>query len=381
MCDTFCGVGPAGTLFAKNSDRPPVEPQVIEQHEARPAGSKPRRMQHIEVDDGPAHAVVLSRPTWMAGAEHGVNEHGLAVGNERVYSRRDLTGAPALVGMDLVRLTLERARTADEGIDVLTSLLASYGQGGTCSATSDDPYDSSFLLADPRGGWVVETSGRDWAARRIEVGAAISNRYTLGSQWHRAADTVPAGTDVGRWHDPRVDTRLADHRLAVTSACAGDRPTPVEAVAALRDHGPGEPLPQSVGEDLSGVTVCMHVRGSLATTASMVADLATEASPRLWLCLGSPCVGVYVPTRVDSVPAVLGAEDRWRQAAALRDRVEADGPALAPIRGVLDPLEAELWQQADELHVRTDDPAAHAAMADGAASRVDDAVVSLLAAS
>ncbi|MCJ7672781.1 MAG: hypothetical protein MUP67_12170, partial [Acidimicrobiia bacterium] len=89
MCDTFATVGPRGALVAKNSDRSPREPQIIEWHPARPAAG-PLATQYLTIPDAPAHGVVLSRPTWLFGAEHGVNEHGLVSGNERVYSRRDL---------------------------------------------------------------------------------------------------------------------------------------------------------------------------------------------------------------------------------------------------------------------------------------------------
>ena len=104
MCDSLCIVRPVGTLFAKNSDRPVGEAQVVEWHPSRPSSGSVRT-QYLELDDAGACAVVGSRPTWLWGFEHGVNEHRVAIGNERVWTRDDpLTGPPALIGMDLVRL-------------------------------------------------------------------------------------------------------------------------------------------------------------------------------------------------------------------------------------------------------------------------------------
>ena len=39
----------------------------------------------------------------------------------------------------------------------------------------------------------------------------------------------------------------------------------------------------------------------------------------------------------------------WRAADALRQRVDADPGAIGPIREVLDPVEEELWSEADEI--------------------------------
>ena len=85
MCDTFARTGPAGTLFAKNSDRPRNEAQVVRWHPPRPAGAS-LHTQYLTIDDAPTHGVMLSQPTWLWGAEHGVNEHGVAIGNERVWA-------------------------------------------------------------------------------------------------------------------------------------------------------------------------------------------------------------------------------------------------------------------------------------------------------
>jgi hypothetical protein len=61
-------------------------------------------------------------------------------------------------------------------------------------------------------------------------------------------------------------------------------------------------------------------------------------------------VSIYVPVFPPlTVPAALGDPGTWHRFDALRDRVERDGPQLAAIRAVLAPLEAELWDEADEL--------------------------------
>lgn len=49
------------------------------------------------------HAVVLSRPSWLWGAEMGANEHGVCIGNEAVWGREEICDGEALLGMDLVR--------------------------------------------------------------------------------------------------------------------------------------------------------------------------------------------------------------------------------------------------------------------------------------
>ncbi|XP_013374849.1 PREDICTED: secernin-2 isoform X4 [Chinchilla lanigera] len=173
-CDCFVSVPPASAIpaviFAKNSDRPREEVQEVV---FLPAGTHApgSRLQctYIEVDQVPkTHAVVLSRPSWLWGAEMGANEHGVCIGNEAVWTREPVQGGEALLGMDLLRLALERGSTAQEAMLVITGLLERYGQGGSCR---EDPepfcYHNTFLLADRTEAWVLETAGRLWAAQRI----------------------------------------------------------------------------------------------------------------------------------------------------------------------------------------------------------------------
>ena len=73
---------------------------------------------------------------------------GLCVGNEAVGTVEPDSEGEALLGMDLVRLALERATTAREGVEVITALLEAHGQGGGCAEGDDWTYHNGFLLAD-----------------------------------------------------------------------------------------------------------------------------------------------------------------------------------------------------------------------------------------
>src|SRR5580692_11715020 len=210
MCDTLCAPGPRGMVFAKNSDRPPGEVQIAWPFGRRASAGCSLRTQYLSIGDTGAHAAFLSCPTWLWGAEHGVNEHGVAIGNEKVSTTHDSGSAkPALIGMDLVRLGLERARSAEEALNVLIDLVATHGQGGIADATRQEAYDSSFLVADPTSAVVLETAGRDWVAAPFAGGTAISNRITLGTEWTRSSRRLAPGDDFGRFHDPSEPTGYA----------------------------------------------------------------------------------------------------------------------------------------------------------------------------
>src|SRR3954469_22506864 len=374
-------------VFAKNSDRPPDEAQVLLAHAAR-TGSATLRTQYLEIDDTGAVPFVGSHPTWLWGAEHGVNEHGVAIGNERIWTTdHPRAQAVGLIGMDLVRLGLERARTADDALSVMTAALAEHGQGGSGERDHDAPYFSSFLIADPHGGWLLETSARTWAARPVGDGAAISNRVTLATDWTVASSDVEPGASFDQWRSRTIRTSIADRRVAATRACVARGPgaSVTDVVAALRDHGrgpwadpaaPDNPVPRTRYDDDRHVTVCMHLTDDQATTASFVTELRVGAPARVWACLGSPCVSVYVPVFAPVVPKILSDPAQWPRFARLRDRVESDANALAAVRTVLAPLERDLWDEADAIDANGTD-AARRTFASTATKRVDAALTAL----
>src|SRR5436309_2571613 len=202
MCDTLVALGRAtgdGTsLFAKNSDRPPRECQRIVQLPRRAGGRV--RCQYVEIPDVPETAAVVgSQPYWLWGFEHGVNEHRVAIGNETVYTK-ELLGLVGLTGMDLVRLGLERGRTASEALEAMTDLIETHGQGGSGHAHMEWPYHNGFLIADPTCAWILETSGRHWAAKPVADLGHVTNGLALGTDWTRgAADVTRFAVERGWW--------------------------------------------------------------------------------------------------------------------------------------------------------------------------------------
>jgi dipeptidase len=157
-------------IFGKNSDREPNEAQALEYH---PAGFYPGKTElqctYIRIPQvKETYAVIISRPFWMWGAEIGINEKGVAIGNEAVWTKMEISKKGGLTGMDLLRLALERSATAEQALETLTGLLSDFGQGGICGYEDKKmAYHNSFIMADAYEAWVLETAGNLWAAKKI----------------------------------------------------------------------------------------------------------------------------------------------------------------------------------------------------------------------
>ncbi len=300
VCDTLVTVTDEGVLFAKNSDREPDEAQVLDWRPAEDhVAGEPLRCTWIEIPQvGRTHAVLLSRPWWMWGAEMGVNEHGVAIGNEAVFTTEP-DGDPALLGMDLLRLALERAASAEAATGVIVDLLERFGQGGPCSAVRPDfTYHNSFLIADGEQAVVLETAGRRWATEVVAHGArSISNGLTIPGFADAHARRVRGGVAACTIRQGRTTTSAAAAR------------GPADLMAALRDHGPApSPRWSLVNGAMSGP--CVHAGGTVVvtqTTASWVSELAGPASRHWATATAAPCTSLFKPVHVDQ-PVDLGGE-------------------------------------------------------------------------
>jgi dipeptidase len=214
MCDTMVALGnttkDGSVIFAKNSDRQPNEPHIViriprKKHEK---GQK-LRCTYIEVEQSDeTYEVLLLKPSWIWGGEMGSNEFGLTIGNEAVFTK-EKQGEQALLGMDMLRIALERCKTSEEGLNMLIYLLEVYGQGGNCGYEKKFTYHNSFLIADRNSAWVLETAGKYWAAEKVKDIRSISNCLSIGKDYDRHhPDLIKHAVDKG-WCKGEEDFHFA----------------------------------------------------------------------------------------------------------------------------------------------------------------------------
>jgi dipeptidase len=343
LCDTVVVVREGGVLFAKNSDRAPNEAQILDWQPRRshPSGST-LRCTWLEIPQvETTWAVLLSRPFWIWGAEMGTNEHGVTIGNEAVFTNQPYA-SEGLLGMDLLRLGLERAFTAREAVDVITGLLETHGQGGDHAFERRGPanrYHNSFIVADPERAYVLETAGREWALEEVQGARSISNALTIEEFRHRHARRLKS------WAISASSRRVCTTRAARAAGNAA------AMMRLLRDHGNDCDWPRYgvLSGAMSGP--CVHpggVANADQTAGSWVSELRPGNLQHWATGTAAPCLGLFKPVSVEE-PLDLGPEPReradaeslWWRHEVLQRRVMEDPERLAALFiGERDALEA-----------------------------------------
>ena len=380
MCDTIVATSEAtadgATLFGKNSDRDPNEAQGVC---FIPASDNARdsvvKCTYIEIPQvAHTHAVLLSKPFWMWGAEMGANEHHLVIGNEAVFTKVPYEKEPnSLIGMDLLRLALERAATAREAVDAITGLLETHGQGGNCGYTHGLYYHNSFLITDPKDTWVLETAGYHWAAKQVSGVYTISNAITLGNDFDLSSpDLVSYAVergwckgrddfDFGRCYSDFLYTRFSDSRsrqcrtFDLLSPQSGSL-TVESIMQVLRDHGSDNYRPD---KGIFGVQVCNHASfGPVridGTNSSLASHLNPDHPTHFITGTAAPCTGIFKPVWVDAPitdydPQPTGTYDEatlfWRHEALHRTILRDFQHRLSLIQPERDGLETQFVQGA-----------------------------------
>lgn len=377
MCDTILATPTCSDegfmLFGKNSDRQRNEAQAVEYFAGAEHGpGATLKCTYIEIPQvRRTHTVLLCRPFWIWGAEMGANDHGVVVGNEGLYARSPPPEAAALIGMDLLRLALERASTAAQAVDVVTTLLERHGQGGNCGHTTPSYYNNGFMIADAREAFVLETVGREWLVERVQGVRAISNRYSIDRMPLRVSAGLPALVRDSGWSDesePRYADAITDPNkehignAGARSACSTsllnslDRQVSVrDMMSILRDHGSGHQFhPQWRAECAVRRTLCMHAGTADRpgqTVGSMVSELRGNGAVHWVTGTAAPCMAVFKPVLMNAALPGHGPlpNDRfdlrtlwWRHERLHRAALSGDFAGfLDAIRPERDALEAD----------------------------------------
>lgn len=368
MCDVQVLRTTRGWLFAKNSDREAAEPQPLERI-AAVRGDKAAKLRATYIDvpqTANRHAVLLSRPTWMWGGEMGLNDRGVAIGNTAIFTKT-ATLNRALLGMDLLRLALERGDDAEHAMAVIIEHLERYGQGGPCGYRNKGfRYDNAFLIADPHQAWQLETAGCHWAARRVQGFGAISNCMSIGSDYDRISNSAADYARAQGWWRGRGEFNFAaafeTHAMPILSgarmrrrlslqclnaaAAADAEGSPAGAATAavmmahLRRHGGPGSAPHHNHD------VCMHAAGKLTrpsqSTTAMVADLSADGAYVWATATSATCRSLFRPVAFDDYAWSVLDPELWLRHESIQRRMALDLLDETTFRHERDALEARL---------------------------------------
>ena len=310
MCDNFVVFNQTAghSFFAKNSDREPGELQVIE-YSADPAlefKEKPYIEAHQTYlqNSFPVLCKVfpkfhnqfkalISRPAWIWGAEMGVNEYGLAIGNEAVFSK-EKAPSKGLLGMDILRLALHNNKTAKEALHFIINLMKEYPQGGDGGYRHSMKYSNSYLLKDATEAYLLETSLHHWAVKKIETNASISNSYTITGNFDA---TDPGSGDIMNFKEKYEDKLITyfakgNQRQKYSADVLSSTPMDLSSLKnLLRSHM------NKTGKVKYGMnSLCIHAGFIKSeTTASLIVDYSGPQFVVWFTGSPHPCVSLFKP--------------------------------------------------------------------------------------
>ncbi|QTA37576.1 peptidase U34 [Thermosipho ferrireducens] len=299
MCDTFVALSNVtkdnSIIFAKNSDREPAEPHIGIFVERKKHNEKKVKCTYIEVDQVPeTYACMLFKPSWIWGAEMGINEYGVVIGNEAVFTKL-ISKEESLIGMDYVRLALERSKNTEEAVEVIIKLLKQYGQGGKCGYKKNLTYDNSYMIVDFNKAFVLETAGREWAVKEIKDFDSISNSLSIKKDHFKSS--VGKDIDFKATFERRLIAKVAsgDFRRALTREELRKRRGNIDlnnVFKITRIHTNSKNIFNG-----SMKNICMHAWSLISseTTGSIVVKLK-DGEIQIFATLSPrPCLSVYKP--------------------------------------------------------------------------------------
>lgn len=321
MCDTQVILKGSKVYFAKNSDREASEAQyVVRCPSIIDDKTESLKTTYLSIPQVPdRYAVILSKPFWMWGAEMGINEKSVVIGNEAVFSKLVEKSGKGLLGMDLLRLGLERADSALAALTLITKLLEKYGQAGASGFRDKNfKYDNSYIIADPKEAWVLETAGRWWVAKRVRKFAAISNQFTIGNDYDLIADGLEDfalkngySNKSGKFHFAEA---FNSHFLPFMAKSKMRRKTSMDCLKKLhldssvsldklaknlRKHH----FEQDMFSKHDNRDICMHAGGLTRpsqTCGSMIASVSQGYQPEIMLTATSAaCLSLFKPIDFD----------------------------------------------------------------------------------
>jgi secernin len=386
-CDMVVAMGPATatghTFFGTNSHGPVGICQVLTRVPGRTfAPGESAGTQHIDLPQARQTFTVLgSRPPHAWGYRHGINEHQLVAACAAWQSKLPRQ-QPGLLGTDLVRLLLERCKTARQGFELLTSLVAKHGQswphpGGSPGYSTDASSDHIFLLADSGEAYLVEAAGSSWASLECHGVRAVSNVGLIRQDWQRLSPGLAEQVIAqGWWQDDgskldfsaslsadQAGTQSALRRWGRATLLLEQQHGSIDATVLRRilsDHYDGTSAEIDPLVPAGPIPLCRHAgrNNNTATAASFIAQLMPAACQAMaWCAYGPPCATVYLPIFLDGdLPEMLSRgqtgpdlNSLWWRAHTLLGALNTDVEQWAHLRSSLALLQGRIDQEAEDF--------------------------------
>ncbi len=357
MCDTLYKKTDTGYLFAKNSDRSPNEPNLSLFIPAALWQDESLACTYISIPQvKQTYGCIIVRPSWTWGAEMGVNDQGVTIGNEAVFTRAKNKKKPSLIGMDYVRLVLERAENARKGVEIITELLSIYGQGGNCGFDKPFYYDNSYLIADRNEAWILETAGKAWVAKPIADYGNISNRLSIRTEATQGSQDVKK--DFYRHNVEPLFTHfscsLSRRRFGENGLALLEKDDFFGLRQLMQSHHPDDENTLFTKGSLR--SLCMH-RSVLGdhTTASMVVKVEGGEMSLMLTSASTPCLSLFKPAFLDAHTGIVfddetSAYGYWLRQEKIRRCLYAGRIDLKDYRLRLHQAQAEIDKLGEGFH-------------------------------
>ena len=391
MCDTLVALGNStkdgSVLFAKNSDREPNEAHEIKFFPAADhSEGETLKCTYLSIPQvSHTNAVLLAKPFWIWGAEMGANEFGVVIGNEAVFGKAEYQKDNGLIGMDFIRLALERSKTAYEALQVMIDLLETYGQGGNCGFKHPLYYHNSFLITDHESAWVLETIDKIWVAENVQDVRTISNALTIEEKWDMASSNLVSYAKDKGWYSgngpfnfKKVYSNALYPNLVKKAISSAERQQDSTAflknkkgkiiledlLSLLKTHNQTDKgnIEWRPDYGILGCDICMHAgygpaRGS-QSVGSMISQIS-EKNNLHWLTgTSAPCTGIFKPFWFDTtLPAVIGEPKGeydpdslfWQHELLHREILKGYSSRIKIVKEDLELLQTRILEEATKL--------------------------------
>lgn len=132
----------------------------------------------------------------------GMNEWGVTMSCNWMNSKEINQEKIGIRRYAIRQLILERAKTAQEAVQIVGGFIEKYGQA--------DWGGLDYILADTNEAWVVETTTNHWVARKVKDDEiwVVANRFTVGEDYDLSSKNLVDNAIKQGWYKPKTDGKF-----------------------------------------------------------------------------------------------------------------------------------------------------------------------------